>query len=300
MEIRQLRNVVALAEYRYFGKAAAALNLSPSALSISVKNLEDEVGTSIFVRLRKDIVPTDFGAEFLVRARSVLREVERTAELVRAEKGNATRVIQLGIDSLVAGPVMKQVTPRFAAAFPNARLEIDVATGHVSEAQRKLSSGDWDLGVVLSPDKLSIPSGFTATICARLTSYAYARKGHPLALRQKISLEALARQRWVLSTRTAGQAVIAACAKVGLKGPSIVARVNPFEPLRGLVESTDWVTILPSEIVDRHFSDSFVRLYCDEFQFRTNLIVLHARDLEMTLPARSQIEAVCEVLRMER
>jgi DNA-binding transcriptional LysR family regulator len=140
-----------MAEYRSFSEAAAVLNLSQSALSISIKNLEGEVGTSIFVRSRKEIVPTDFGAEFLVRARSVLRQVEKTSELVQANKGNVTRLIRVCIDSIVAGPALKKVTPRFAAAFPNARLEVDVATGHVSEAQRKLSSGDWDLGVVLSP-----------------------------------------------------------------------------------------------------------------------------------------------------
>jgi LysR family hydrogen peroxide-inducible transcriptional activator len=299
MEIRQLRNVVALAEYRSFGKAAAVLNLSQSALSISVKNLEGEVGASIFVRSRKEIVPTDFGAEFLVRARSVLREVEKTSELIQANKGNVTRLIRVGIDSIVAGPALKKVTPRFAAAFPNARLEVDVATGHVSEAQRKLSSGDWDLGVVLSPESLSTPPGFTSTICARLTTYAYARKGHPLAARRKITLEALAGQTWVLSTRTAGQAVISACAKVGLKGPSIVARVNSFESLRGLIETTDWVTILPSEIVSRYYSDSFARLYSEEFQFRSNLVVLHARDLEMTLPARTLIDSIRDAISIE-
>jgi DNA-binding transcriptional LysR family regulator len=146
---------------------------------------------------------------------------------------------------------------------------------------------------------VSIPAGFTSTICARLTTYAYARKGHPLAARRTISLEALARQTWVLSTRTAGQAVISACAKVGLKGPSIVARVNSFESLRGLVETTDWVTILPSEIVARYYSDSFARLYSEDFQFRTNLVVLHAQDLELTLPARTLIDSMCDAVCIE-
>jgi DNA-binding transcriptional LysR family regulator len=146
---------------------------------------------------------------------------------------------------------------------------------------------------------VSIPAGFTSTICARLTTYAYARKGRPLAARRKITLEGLARQTWVLSTRTAGQAFISACAKVGLKGPSIVARVNSFESLRGLVETSDWVTILPSEIVGRYYGDSFARLYSEEFQFRINLVVLHARDLEMTLPPRTLIGAIRDAISIE-
>lgn len=296
MELRQLRNVVALAEYRSFGKAAAALHLSQSALSISVKNLEEEVGTSIFVRSRKEVIPTDFGAEFLVRARAVLAEIEKTAELVQATKGTVTRLVRVGIDSILAGPILNAVTPRFVASFPNARLEADVSTGTIAESLRRVSSGDWDLGVVLAPEAVSIPSGFAVAVCARLSSYAHGRRGHPLALRRKVSLEALARQRWVLSTRMAWHAVIEACADVGLKSPTVVARVNSFESLRGLIETTDWVTILPSEIVCRYYSDEFVRLNSDEFVFRTNLLVLHARDMKMTLPARSLIQSIKETI----
>lgn len=296
MEIRQLRNVVALAEYRSFGKAAVALHLSQSALSISVKNLEEEVGTSIFVRSRKEVVPTDFGAEFLVRARAVLREVEKTSELVQATRSNVTRLVRVGIDSILAGPILNSVTPQFVARFPNARLEADVSTGTIAESFRRVSSGDWDFGVVLAPESVSIPSGFTVAVCARLSSYAHARKGHPLASRRKVSLEALARQSWVLSTRMAWQSVIEACANVGLKGPAVVARVNSFDSLRGLVDNTDWLTILPSEIVRRYYNDGFVRLDSDEFVFRTNLLVLHARDLKMTLPARNLLQAIKDTI----
>jgi DNA-binding transcriptional LysR family regulator len=292
MEIRQLRNVVALAEYRSFGKAATALHLSQSALSISVKNLEDALGSRIFVRSRKDVIPTDFGAEFLVRARAVLREVEKATELAQAMKGNVTRLVRVGIDSILAGPILNGVTPQFVGAFPNARLEADVSTGTIAESFRRVSSGDWDLGVVLAPESVSIPSGFTVSICARLTSYAHARKGHPLASRRKVSLEALARQNWVLSTRLSSQAVIAACANVGLNGPAVVARVNSFELLRGLIQNTEWLTILPSEIIDRYYGADFVRFHSDTFVFRTNLLIIHARDLKMTSPAGALIQTI--------
>jgi hypothetical protein len=59
------------------------------------------------------------------------------------------------------------------------------------------------------------------------------------------------------------------------------------------------VTILPSEIVARYYSDSFARLYSEDFQFRTNLVVLHARDLEMTLPARTLIDSMRDAVSIE-
>lgn len=290
MEIRQLRNVVVLAEYRSFGKAASALNLSPSALSISVKNLEEKLGASIFVRSRKDVTPTDFGAEFLVRARAVLREVEKTSELVRASKGNLTRLARVGIDSVVARPIINSVAPQFAAAFPNVRLEVDVSTGTIVESFRRVLSGDWDIGVLLAPESVAIPSDFSVATCARLTSYAHARKGHPLASRRRVSLEVLASQRWVLSTRMTGPAFIEAFDAVGLKGPRIVARVSAFEALRGLIEATDWLTILPSEIVGRYYKEGLAGLESDKLVFRTNLVVIHARDLQMTSPIRTLLQ----------
>ena len=47
-------------------------------------------------------------------------------------------------------PILNGVTPKFVAAFPNARLEADVSTGTIAESFRRVSSGDWDLGVVLA------------------------------------------------------------------------------------------------------------------------------------------------------
>jgi len=296
MEIRQLMSVVAVADCRCFGKAAAQLNISQPALSISVKNLEREVGAEIFVRGRKDVVPTEFGTEFLVRARSALREIEKTRDLIRSNQTNRTRIVSMGIDGLLSGPVIVRVTPRFSEAFPDVKFEVDVATGPIQDALIRISSGQWDFGVVLAHDGTSIPKGVSATVCARLTTLPHARRQHPLASRPHVTLADLAAQRWVLSTRVAHTALVAACTKVGLKRPTIAARTNSFDAIKGLIESTDWVTFLPTEIVTRHYRETFAKLPNDDLKFRTNVLLVHSRDVELTLPCRTLIDQVREAL----
>lgn len=296
MEIRQLRSVVAVADCRCFGKAAAQLNISQPALSISVKNLEKEVGAEIFVRARNDVVPTEFGAEFLIRARSVLREVEKARDLVRSSNADRTRLVCMGIDGLLSGPVIHRVAPLFADAFPGVKLEADVATVTIQEAMIRIASGQWDVGVVLAHENTPIPKGLVATVLACVTTLPHGRRDHPLAGRRQVTLADLSAQRWVLSTRVASNTLAATFARVGLKRPKIAARTNSFDAIRGLIESTDWLTLLPVEIVARHYRKSFAKLASDDLRFSANVLLLQSRDAEFTLPARALVDWLIETL----
>jgi DNA-binding transcriptional LysR family regulator len=299
MDFRQLRNIVIVAECRSFSKAAARLNISQPALSVSIKNLEREIDSEIFVRTRKDVVPTEFGAQFLVYARSALREIEKAQDLIGGAKGTRTRIVRLGINSILANPIAIAVLPRFARDYPNVRLEIEVSTGPAAEAHERISSGLWDFGVVLGHTTAPPPKDIAARVCSRLTTFPHARRSHPLAAKRRVAMADLADQRWVLSTLTGGEALISNFGRSGLKRPMIITRVNSFQVIMTLVEENDWVTFLPSEIVNRYYPNRFARLYNREFEFHTAVMLLMSQDLEMPMPARAlmnQIGAFLETI----
>jgi DNA-binding transcriptional LysR family regulator len=85
-----------------------------------------------------------------------------------------------------------------------------------------------------------------------------------------------------------------------MERPAIVARINSFEAIRGLVETTDYITILPNEIVRRFCGDALAELASDEFRFQTNVVIVHARDLEITVPVQSLIDLVAARLGADR
>lgn len=61
MELRQLRHFVAVADLGHFTRAAESVHLSQSALSASVRALENELGTSLFERTTRSVLPTAAG-----------------------------------------------------------------------------------------------------------------------------------------------------------------------------------------------------------------------------------------------
>jgi LysR family transcriptional regulator, hca operon transcriptional activator len=69
VELRQLRYFVAVAEELHFSRAAEHLHISPPSLTEQIKNLEEQLGTRLFVRTKRNVALTDAGESFLVEAR---------------------------------------------------------------------------------------------------------------------------------------------------------------------------------------------------------------------------------------
>ena len=73
--IRQLRHVLALCEHRNFRRAAEALHLTQSALSVSIRRLEEDYGVPRFVRGRSGVTATEFGVILARMARQTTNTI---------------------------------------------------------------------------------------------------------------------------------------------------------------------------------------------------------------------------------
>src|SRR5437016_14106892 len=91
MDIRQLRAFVAIAESGTFTAGAARVHVTQAAISMQIRQLENETGTRLFVRAPRRVLLTEAGEYLLERARVILREhdaaLEGVAVLTGAHKG---------------------------------------------------------------------------------------------------------------------------------------------------------------------------------------------------------------------
>ena len=91
MEIRQLKAFIAIAETKTFTAGAKRMNVTQAAISMQIRQLEQEVGVPLFVRTPRKAVLTEAGEHLIGRARNILREhdaaVAEIAELAGSEHG---------------------------------------------------------------------------------------------------------------------------------------------------------------------------------------------------------------------
>ncbi|HEX7763569.1 MAG TPA: LysR family transcriptional regulator, partial [Cellvibrio sp.] len=80
MDITKLRLFCNLASSLHFGRAANASHVSPSTLSRNIKQLEDDLGVSLFVRDNRSVILTHEGEQFLGFAKEVIQQWETYQE----------------------------------------------------------------------------------------------------------------------------------------------------------------------------------------------------------------------------
>ena len=122
MTLQDLRYVVALAEHGHFGRAAAACNITQSTLSTQIKNLERQLGVTLFERTTKSVNITAMGAEIAGRARQVLEGVDAIMRVGQHISGPLTGDFSLGIIPTLGPYVLPWLIPALKKDYPALRL----------------------------------------------------------------------------------------------------------------------------------------------------------------------------------
>ncbi len=98
MNIQQLKYALEISRQGSFSRASQSLFLSQPALSNAIKNLETELGYSIFIRDRKSCHPTDEGRSFLKSAQAIIQEWENIQKLNHTPAAEKTHILKVSSD----------------------------------------------------------------------------------------------------------------------------------------------------------------------------------------------------------
>lgn len=194
MTLQQLRYIVAIDDYRHFGNAADACNLTQSTLSLLVKKLEDELDVRIFDRDQRPVAPTEIGQKIIDQARVVLFNASQIQEMIRSEKKVLSGPLRLGLISTVAPILIPGIFTAMSRAYPALSLRTEEML--TSTLIDKLHKTEIDIGIlsepVEDPELLEIP-------LYKERFFAYVSEKDPSYSREKISVNALLkRPLWIM------------------------------------------------------------------------------------------------------
>lgn len=128
IELRNLRQFVAIAELGSYRRASQALFIAQPALSVSIRKLEEAVGTPLLVRGARGVTLTQAGMALLTDARRALFHAEqgrRAARMVALGEGGSLR---LGFVGSATYALLPRCVPAFRQRYPDVRLELSEST----------------------------------------------------------------------------------------------------------------------------------------------------------------------------
>ncbi|HEU5274543.1 MAG TPA: LysR family transcriptional regulator [Xanthobacteraceae bacterium] len=220
---------LSVAQHRSFRRAAAALGVTPSAMSQAVRALEARVGAALFIRTTRSVGLTEAGARFLSRAKPAFAELVAAAEVARDLGQRPAGLLRLSVPRAVVPILLQPLIASFCARYPEVEVEIAASAELIDLAAEGYDAGI-RLGQFIAADMVAVrltrPFRFVI-----VGSPAYlARRGTPerpddlrrhACLRMRRSNGALAH--WSLADK--GRAI-----EVAVSGPLIA---NDFPTLLG-------------------------------------------------------------------
>ena len=214
MELRHLRYFCAVAEHGSFTIAARQLNVSQSGVSGQVRDLEKEIGVSLFRRNQREVTLTPEGSVFFHEAREILIRADRAVELVIRSSKGVSGMLTVGLCGPVTAAFLPKLIRKFRKQFPGVTLALrDRAPSEQIEA---LLNGHIDIAFTRG-----IPAEFKSLLCHELflrePLVVALPKGHPLTSEQTVALNRLAKERLILYCREGApevfDAIVAMCKK---------------------------------------------------------------------------------------
>ncbi len=146
LELDLLRTLVAIADTGSFNRAARAVYRTPSAVSMQMKKLEEQVGQPLFARNGRSVVLTPDGEALLGYARRILKLADEALLRFRAPEIQGT--IRLGAPDDYASQFLPDILARFAASHPN--VEVDVVCQSSHDLLEYLQDSKLDVALISS------------------------------------------------------------------------------------------------------------------------------------------------------
>jgi LysR family transcriptional regulator, hydrogen peroxide-inducible genes activator len=147
--LRQLRYLEALAETHHFGHAAEACAVSQPALSMQIKELEDELELGLVERRKSGVAFTERGEEVARRARTILASVRDLLDYAQHRGGVLSGPLKLGAIPSIAPYLLPAALPELQRRFPALNLQLRETI--TETLVHELVTGDLDLILIALP-----------------------------------------------------------------------------------------------------------------------------------------------------
>lgn len=244
MELRQLRYFAKAAETLNFSDAAKCLNIAQSSLSQQVKQLEDELGTQLFIRSSHSVSLTEAGEMMLPSALRTLHEAESCVDRIHDLQKLLTGTLNIGVTHSFS-PILTESVISFMKMYP--KIKLNIIYKQMNELMELLAKREIDFVLAFRP--LQPMPDVESHILFQNALAAIVGKHHPLASKEKISIAEL--EKYELALPSKGLQARNAFDNIApdYNSFNIQIELNEVNTLLKLIRQTCLVTVLAEDSI---------------------------------------------------
>ncbi len=249
MDTRLLKLFLSLTDTLHFGRASELNHISPSALSRSIKQLEDEVGVALFERNNRTVILTHEGELFREYAREALLQWDVIRDSLMEEAEELHGEISVYCSVTASYSFLYDILSQFRLNHPG--VEIKLHTGDPEHAIGHILSGTEDITIAARPAPLPTGVAFKPIAISPLLFIAPAEQGalEPL-LQTPISDESWAQIPMILPESGIGRQRVDEWFEQMHQKPTIYAQVAGNEAIVSMVSLGFGVGVVPRIVLD--------------------------------------------------
>ncbi|MBS0448706.1 MAG: LysR family transcriptional regulator [Proteobacteria bacterium] len=296
MELRHLRYAIAVADERSVLRAATRLHMSQPPLSTQIRQLEEEIGTPLFLRGSRGVVPTPAGQAFVDEARAILARIEQLGPAAQRAARGESGMLSIGFVSITDFGLLPAALKRFREAWPGIAVHLHELT---TDAQiDALADERIDVGLALAPVS---EAGLRFVPIARERLVLAVPADHAATLgRRRVTLARLAGEPFVMVPRRYAPglhaSVLALCDAGGFV-PQVAQEARQMQTVIALVAGGLGIALVPESMTKLQRPDvRYLRL--QEGRVGIEIGCLHRVDAAP--PVARFIEAVSAVTAAKR
>lgn len=241
----ELRYVVALADLRHFGKAAAACSVTQPSLSAGIKKIEGTLKTTIFERSPKSVNVTPLGALIVEEARRVLDGMDRISDLASQSREPLAGPLRLGVIPTMGPYLLPWLFQPLRAAYP--RLQLVLREVKTADMVEELAHNQLDCGILALPLPVS---GLASSPLFEEPFLFVTSPTHPLAKKATVEEKDLEDERVLLldEGHCLRDQALSICRRAGAESEGAEGdfRATSIETLRHMVGAGMGSTLLPA------------------------------------------------------
>jgi LysR family hydrogen peroxide-inducible transcriptional activator len=242
ISLTQLEYIVAIDNYKHFGKAADACHVTQPTLSMQIKKMEEDLGLSIFDRSRQPIIPTPAGITLIAQARVILRATKHFEEIANQYAHNVLGEFRLAIIPTIAPYLLPYFIGSFQKKYDTVKLKIvELKTEDII---KKLQLDEIDAGILATPlhepDIIEEPLFYEEIM-------VYAKKNHPLIQKKILQYKDILREDiWMLTQGNCFRdQIINICSIYDNVEEKVSYESTSIETLKKMVDIEGGFTLIP-------------------------------------------------------